>query len=158
MQPGCKFIHPGATCAHEHGFSVYHIPSAFHGREFLISSSVFLYFPFFGYSINTGNVSGIVRKPTFCICENKDADQLPRSWSAPLFSLLLVFLNTKFAPLAISSGCTARFVRDLVRIHIVCFPTLRLMLFQAYTRGYNVGTEFFVLLVYIFDLFLLYLT
>ena len=44
-----------------------------------------------------------VRKSDFCICENKDADQLrgkPRSWSAPLFSPLgvqsLCFLSPKF--------------------------------------------------------------
>ena len=38
------------------------------------------------------NLSRVVRKPAFCICENKDADQL----------------------LAIFCGCTARFVWDLV--------------------------------------------
>ena len=34
-------------------------------------------------------LSLIMRKPAFCICENKDTDQLRgyRSWSAPLFSL-----------------------------------------------------------------------
>ena len=36
---------------------------------------------------NKNHLSHIMRKPTFCICKNKDADQRPRSWSAPLFSL-----------------------------------------------------------------------
>ena len=37
-----------------------------------------------------------MRKPAFCICENKDADQL------------------RSKPLAIFCVCTARFVSDLV--------------------------------------------
>ena len=40
-------------------------------------------------------MSRVVRKPDFCICENKDADQLRGN-------------------LAIFCGCTARFVWDLV--------------------------------------------
>ena len=35
-----------------------------------------------------------------------------------------------FKPLAISSGCTAWFVSDLVRIHNVGFPTLQLISFS----------------------------
>ena len=60
-----------------------------------------------------------VRKADFCICENKDADQLRgNSGSAPLFSLLgkyipSSFLIQKFMPLIIC-GCTARFMADLV--------------------------------------------
>ena len=41
-----------------------------------------------------------MRKPAFCKCENKDADQLRG--------------NRNFKPLAIFRGCTARFVSDLV--------------------------------------------
>ena len=46
-------------------------------------------------------MSRVVRKPAFCICENKDADQLRG--------------NGNFKPLAIFCGCTARFVSELVR-------------------------------------------
>ena len=46
-------------------------------------------------------LSRVMRKPTFCICENKDADQLCGNRTMPLFSLQrikesLYFLNTKF--------------------------------------------------------------
>ena len=41
----------------------------------------------------------------------------------------------KFEPLAISSSCTAWFVSDLVRIHIVGFPTLHL----NYISGFGFG-------------------
>ena len=63
-----------------------------------------------------------MRKPDFCICENKDADQLRGNHEAdqhlcfryidstiPLLSSL-----RNFKPLAIFCGCTARFVSDLV--------------------------------------------
>ena len=49
------------------------------------------------------NMSRIMRKPAFCICENKDADQLPSTSQI-----------RNFMPLDIFSGCTARFVSDLV--------------------------------------------
>ena len=49
-----------------------------------------------------------MRKPAFCICENKEADQL--------FALQIVqslyFINPK--SLAIFCGCTSRFVLYLV--------------------------------------------
>ena len=65
-----------------------------------------------------------VRKPTICICENKDADQLRGNREADqrLCFPLLGSYNTSssliqnFKPLAISSSCTAWFVSDLVRI------------------------------------------
>ena len=44
-------------------------------------------------------MSCVVRKLFFCICENKDADQL------------------RGKPLAILSGCAAQFMSDLVRNH-----------------------------------------
>ena len=53
-----------------------------------------------------------MRKPTFCICENKDADQLIHAsvfatWLVPY----LFFLNKKFqASCGISSACIAWFV------------------------------------------------
>ena len=63
-----------------------------------------------------------MRKPAFCICKNKDADQLRRYREADqrlcfryidsTIHLLSQFQN--FKPLAIFCGCTARFVSDLV--------------------------------------------
>ena len=63
-----------------------------------------------------------MRKPAFCICENKDADQLHGNREAdqrlcfgytdttiPLLSKI-----RNLTPLAISSDRTARFVSDLV--------------------------------------------
>ena len=48
----------------------------------------------------SNHMSRIVRKPSFCICENKDADQLAKPISAFVFTTLIVqslyFLNTKF--------------------------------------------------------------
>ena len=40
------------------------------------------------------HMSRVMRKPAFCICENKDADQL--RGSAPLLVQSLFFLNPKF--------------------------------------------------------------
>ena len=62
---------------------------------------------------------------------NLGTDQLhAKLISAFVFAVRIVqslyFLNTKFKPLAISSSCTALFMWDLVRIHIVGFPTMRL--------------------------------
>ena len=60
-----------------------------------------------------------MRKPAFCICENKDADQLPGHLiCAFIFATRIVqslyFLNPNFKHLAIFCGCTAWFVSDLV--------------------------------------------
>ena len=63
-----------------------------------------------------------MRKPTFCICENKDADQLRGNREADqrlcfryidrTISLLPKFKN--FKPQAILCGCTVWFVSDQV--------------------------------------------
>ena len=61
-----------------------------------------------------------MRKQPFCICKNKDADQLHCNWAADqrlcFFAIQIVqtlfFLN--FKPLTIFCGCTVRFVSDLV--------------------------------------------
>ena len=81
-------------------------------------------------------LSCLVGKPTICICENKDADQLRGNREA---DQRLCFRYTdsthkssssslirNFKLLACSCACTARFVSDLVGNHIVCFPTRRL--------------------------------
>ena len=65
-------------------------------------------------------MSHVMRKPAFCICENKDADQLCGNCEAYQrlcfrysdSTILLLFRN--FKPLAIFCGLTARFVYDLV--------------------------------------------
>ena len=67
-------------------------------------------------------MSRVVRKPAFCICENKDTDQLRGNREAdqcfcfrytdttiPLLSKI-----QNFKPLAIFCDCTAGFVSDLV--------------------------------------------
>ena len=61
-------------------------------------------------------------EPAFCICENKDADQLRRNRAADqrlffcyidsIIPLLSQIRN--FKPLAIFCGCTTQFVMDLV--------------------------------------------
>ena len=56
-----------------------------------------------------------MRKPAFCICENKDADQLRGNREA---DQCLCFRYTDstipLLPKSIFCGCTARFVWDLV--------------------------------------------
>ena len=64
-----------------------------------------------------------MRKPAFCICENKDADQLRGNREADqrlCFSLHRYYnpssiLIRNFKPLAIFCGRTAQFVSGLVR-------------------------------------------
>ena len=66
-----------------------------------------------------------MRKPTICLCENKDADQLRGNREADqrlcfrytdsTVPLLLKSKIQNFKPLAIFCACTARFVSDLVR-------------------------------------------
>ena len=61
-----------------------------------------------------------MRKPAFCICENKDADQLRSYCTADqrlcfryTDNTIPLLSNPNFKPLAIFSGCTARFVSNL---------------------------------------------
>ena len=64
-----------------------------------------------------------MRKPTFCICKNNDADQLRRNCEADqrlcfrytdsIIPLLPKFMRN-FKSLALFSNCVARFVSDLV--------------------------------------------
>ena len=67
-------------------------------------------------------MSHVVRKPFFCICENKDADQLRGNSEADQRLCLRYKYSTipllpslqNFKPLAILCGCTAQFMSDLV--------------------------------------------
>ena len=72
-------------------------------------------------------------KPTICIGENKDADQLrgnreadQRLFFASRIVQFLLYLTQNFKLLACFCDCTGRFMSDLVGNHIVGFPTRRL--------------------------------
>ena len=68
-----------------------------------------------------------MRKPKFCVCENKGADQLSSNCDADQrlcfrYSDSTIPLLCKFLlRLAIFCACTARFVSDLFENHIVVF-------------------------------------
>ena len=61
----------------------------------------------------------VMRKPAFCICENKDADQLREADQRLCFrytdSTNLLLPKSEISSLQLSCGCTAWFVLDLVR-------------------------------------------
>ena len=66
-------------------------------------------------------MSLVVRKLAFCICENKDTDQLCGNHEADqrlcfchMDTQSFYFLNTKFQASSHLLGCTAWFVSDLV--------------------------------------------
>ena len=62
-------------------------------------------------------MSRVVRKPDFCICENKDADQLRGNREADqrlCFRYTDSTIIRKFKPLASFCGSTDKFVSDLV--------------------------------------------
>ena len=67
-------------------------------------------------------MSLVMRKPAFCICENKEADQVPSNCAADQ-RLCFHYTDSNnpsttlirtFKPLTIFCGYTARFVSDLV--------------------------------------------
>ena len=62
-----------------------------------------------------------MRKPAFCICENKDTDQLCGNRTADqclcfryIDSAIPLLPKSLYKSLAFFCGCTARFVSDLV--------------------------------------------
>ena len=58
-----------------------------------------------------------MRKPAFCLCENKNANQLRGNREADqrlCFTLHRYYNLSTFKPLAILCDCTACFVTDLV--------------------------------------------
>ena len=70
-----------------------------------------------------------MRKPTFCICENKDADQLrgnreadQRLWFCYIDSSIPLLSKSEVSSLIVFS-CIARFVSDLVGNQNVGFST-----------------------------------
>ena len=72
----------------------------------MVSGAMYMY-----VSENLGSFEPRREKTRFCICENKDADQLfsLHVWYNPSTTLI-----RNFKPLAIFCGCPARFVSDLV--------------------------------------------
>ena len=73
-------------------------------------------------------------KPTICIGENKDADQLRGNREADQRlcfrfsdSTIPLLLKSEISRLALFCDCTDRFVSDLFENHIVGFPTRRLI-------------------------------
>ena len=74
-------------------------------------------------------MSRVMRKPTFGICENKNTDQLRGNREADqgvCFRYIHTFLIQNFKPLAIFCSCTAWFVSDQVRNQNVGFLMTRL--------------------------------
>ena len=62
-----------------------------------------------------------MRKPAFCICENKDADQLRGNCQADqrlYFRYMDSTISLNFQPLVILCDCTPQFVSDLFGNHI----------------------------------------
>ena len=89
-------------------------------------------------------VSRVMRKPTFCICENKDADQLRghceadqrlcfRYMNSSIPILSIKILN--FKTLAIFCSCTVWFVSDQVRNQYVGFLMMQLRVITANIVG-----------------------
>ena len=60
-------------------------------------------------------LSLVVKKPDFCICENKDAADQRLCFSYIDSTISLLLQSEIFKPLAIFCGCTSRFLSDLVR-------------------------------------------
>ena len=82
------------------------------------------------------DLSRVMRKPTFCICENKDADQLRGNREADqrlcfryTDSAIPRLSKPKISCLSIFSSCTAWFVSDQVRNQNVGFLMTRLICF-----------------------------
>ena len=73
-------------------------------------------------------------KPTICIGENKDADQL-RGYRYSDRTIPPLLNSKNFKLLACFFYCTDRFVSDLFGNHIVGFSTRRLMAYRDFLLG-----------------------
>ena len=80
-------------------------------------------------------------KPTICIGEDKDADQLRGNREADqrlcfrhTDSTFPLLLKSEIKLLARFCACTGRFVSDLFGNHIVGFPTRRLICYPVKTN------------------------
>ena len=93
-------------------------------------------------------MSGRIRKPTFCICENKGADQLRSNCEADqrlcfryIDSTIPLLLKSEISIFYVTfCDCTARFVLDLVRTEVVGFLMHRITMYLIGTC--NVNTTF----------------
>ena len=74
-----------------------------------------------------------MRNPTFCICENKDADLLRGNREADQ-RLCFRYID-RTIPLLSNSECTAWFVSDQVGNQKVGFLMTRLIYFNAFITG-----------------------
>ena len=80
-----------------------------------------------------------MRKPTICICENKEADRLCGNREADQrlcfrsmdSTIPLLSKPRNFKPLAIFCDCTARFLSDMVKNHNVGFLKRRLICMKS---------------------------
>ena len=90
-------------------------------------------------------MSRVVRKPAFCICKNKDADQLHVNSEADQClcfrykdsTLPLLPKYENFKPLVILCGCTAWFVTDQLENQNVSFLVTRLIYNFVTTSNYK---------------------
>ena len=91
------------------------------------------------------DMSRVMRNPAFCICENKDTDQL-RGYREADQRLCFRYIDSSipllpkskiFKLLAIFCDCTARFMSDLVRNPKTGFLTTRLI-----CSCYNIPSRF----------------
>ena len=86
------------------------------------------------------HMSRLMGKPTICIGENKDADQL-RGYREADQRLCFRYTDSTIPPLqnfkllACFCACTGRFVSDLFGNHIVGFPT-RWLIYMCSIRTY----------------------
>ena len=93
-----------------------------------------------------------MRKPAFCICENKDADQLRGDreadqrlcfrYIASTIPLLPIYIYIRtFKPLGLFCGCRARFVLDLIGNPEDRFSHNEAHFLKAYICGVDSGDK-----------------
>ena len=108
-----------------------------------------------------------MRKPTICICENKDADQLRGNREADQrlcfrytdSTIPLLAKSEISKSLVIFCACTARFVSDLLENHIVGFPTRWLISCSPSVKLSILHIGWYpIFLFYLFYLYLLHMT
>ena len=87
-------------------------------------------------------------KPTICICENKDADQLRGNREADQRlcfrykdSTIPLLLKSEISSFYLFCACTCWFVSDLFGNHIVGFPTRRLIYLIDTSCGKGISAD-----------------
>ena len=95
-----------------------------------------------------------MRKPTFCICENNDADQLCGNRKADqrlCFRNRDITIPLHFKPLAIFCSCIAWFVSDQVGNQNVCFLMTRLIHYHKVKPTSSIRRRFVLYLRMLFS-------